>query len=226
MTVDELRGQVQALQAQVAELRAAQTAAEGPSKGVSSDKPREFAPRADVPTLTKLSEVGHRELNPVARRPHHPKLCQKVDLTGELGHMKVERAPAFVQHEYEVWACAISYFYDALECLKEQISATQLTEARRVSLAVPTTALEHVLEYMLERRDLLITKAEFKDQPGVATAVGLALDGPASTALSSSRVQELIAQAHTVQLTAMVNAQAKAKAGNKGVAPKQKEASS
>lgn len=222
MSIDELRGQVQALQTLVNELTVKQQAADA-SSSKDKDNPRVYAPRADVPILTKLSEILHRVLNPVRRRPHHPNVCQKVDLTGELGHMKVERAPAFILHEHEVWSCAISYLHDALECLKEQISATQIAEARRTSLAVPVTALEHVYEYMLERRDLLITKAEFKDQPGVATAVSLALDGPASTALSSSRVQELIGQAHTMQLTAMVNAQAKAKAGAKGTGPKQKE---
>lgn len=157
----------------------------------------------------------------MTRRPHHPKTCQRIDLMGELGFMHVQHAPGFIQTEYEVWAPAISYMYDALECLKEQVGAVQssISEGRRQSLAVPVTALE----YMLERRDLLMAKGIYKDNPGVAAAVGLALDGPSSTALVSSRVQEIVGQAHTMQLQQMVKAQAKVRAEPKGSAPKQKE---
>ena len=223
MSVDELRGQVQALLLEVSDLKL-QLAT--PGRRVRSDAPRVYTPSANVPILAKLSDVAHLASNPVRRQPHHPALCQKVDLTGELGHMKVQQAPAFVQHEYEVWACAVSYLYDSVEALKVQISAQEIPAQRQPSLAVPVTANEHVLEYMLERRDLLIAKAEFKDQPGVAAAVGLALDGPSSTALRSERVQELVSQAHTMQLSAMVASAAKPKTGQgapKGGAPKQQK---
>jgi len=72
----------------------------------------------------------------------------------------------------------------------------------------------------VEKRDLLITKAEFKDQAGVVLAVSLAQSGPASIAVSSSRAQEFIGQS-AYHAAAMVGARAKAKASSKGPAPKQ-----
>jgi len=62
------------------------------------------------PILTELSEILPRELNPARRRQHHPKVCQKVGLTGELDHIEGRAAPAFILH-------------DALECFKEQSRA-------------------------------------------------------------------------------------------------------
>jgi len=70
----------------------------------------------------------------------------------------------------------------------------------------------------VEKRDLLITKAEFKDQAGVVLAVSLAQSGPASIAVSSSRAHEFIGQS-AYHAAAMVGA--KAKASSKGPAPKQ-----
>ena len=63
------------------------------------------------------------------------------------------------------------------------------------------SAVDQVVQYLHERRDLLVAKGEFKNDPNLVKAVELSLGGTDGLPISSSRVQQLLKAATTAQVS-------------------------
>jgi hypothetical protein len=118
-----------------------------------------------------------------------------------------------IKKEYEVVAAVLSYMWDIKAALVQQCSAEDIPVARRQSLAVAVSALTLVVQFLHERRDLLVTKGEFRSDPYLVKAVEMGLNGTDGVPISSSRVQQLLEKAAAAQVGYLHKQSAKHTAG-------------
>ncbi|KAF6256385.1 hypothetical protein COO60DRAFT_1529794, partial [Scenedesmus sp. NREL 46B-D3] len=143
----------------------------------------------NVRLLQVLSDIRHQPRNPVQRSPLAPDYIAPIDVEGELGYIRASRAGPAVGQEYaETVGPLVSYLYDIRQALEEQATASDLPENRRKPLAVVVTANRAVLDFLVERHDLLVAKGEFKHDPSLVQALEQGLSGVDGLPITSSRV--------------------------------------
>ena len=218
MSVDELRGQVQAYQALLAEVQerlgrvesASAAKDEGSAKEV---KIKEIARSAAGATpLQTLSDVPHRrESNPVVRPPSAPVAAAVVDLDGERGHRAVSRGSnRSMLYEYVHWASYMSYLYDLVQAFEEQVAGVSDNTVRK-SFSVLYTGFSEVLRRGLNRLDFLKILSEHgTTQPGLVAALEAGLNGEADLPVTSNDVINIVQRYRNQVVTASVSAGAKA----------------
>lgn len=197
----DLEATIAALQAENARLRA-QTAAADAAAGSAREQPqvRLLSAAENVPILAKFEDIKQQEDNPVQRGHLAPPTISRLDLSIEPGMVRARTAGPAIQREYEVIAAALSYSWDALAVMQQQCSAVDIPEDRRKSLSVVVSAVEQVVQFLHERRDLLVTKGEFKNDPNLVKAVEMSLGGTDGLPISSTRVQQVLKSATTAQV--------------------------
>lgn len=178
-SADDLNVTVAALQAQLASLQA-QLAAVGSATPQTSRAQPQVQPlvsAANVPLLTKFEDIQQHNDNPVQRGHQAPPTISLLDLSLEPGMVRAGVAGPAIKKEYEVVAPVLSYLWDIKAALQQQCSSSDIQDARMQSLAVLVSALDQVVQFLLERRDLLIAKGEFKSDPCLVKAVEMSLNG-------------------------------------------------
>ncbi|KAF6250864.1 hypothetical protein COO60DRAFT_1629286 [Scenedesmus sp. NREL 46B-D3] len=97
--------------------------------------------------------------------------------------------------------------------LEEQATASDMPENRRKSLAVVVTANMAVLDFLVERHDLLVAKGEFKHDPSLVQALEQGLSGVDGLPITSSRVMQLLEKQASARVVALTKQSAKASGG-------------
>lgn len=169
---------------------------------------------ANVPVLAKLSDIVHQPSNPVQRSAQAPDSIALIDVECEPGYIRAKQAGAAVAREYaESNAPLLSYLYDAQQELEKQIRAADIPEDRRKSLAVIAAALRAVLDFLIERHDLLVAKGEYKHSPGLVQALELGLAGVEGVPIHSSRVMQELQKHAAARVAALTKQSAKQSGG-------------
>jgi hypothetical protein len=115
----------------------------------------------------------------------------------------------------ETVAPVVSYFYDAQQALERLIRAGDIPEARRKSLAVVAAAQKAVLDFLIERHDLLVAKGEFKHDLSLLYALEQGLAGVEGLPIQSSgRVQQLLEKHASARVLALTQQSAKQSRGS------------
>jgi hypothetical protein len=213
-TKEELEGQ---LQAALAAKAIAEYERDALAKSLAGAKAKEAGPKeypvSATATAAKLEDASHCESNPVQRPRGAALTCARLDLAQERGFLAVCKAGAAVKYEYENWAPVVSYLFDARECLVQQCNVQAVPEAERKGIAVGLTALDAVLEYSIERLDLLKLKGEKVSQPLLVEAVTELLEGPNQLPITSSSVKKAMERAAELHVAAAMKAATKTKPG-------------
>lgn len=208
-----LDAQIAALQTQVASLQA-QVANAGPVADIApvpNAQPRvhPLTAVANVPVLDSFSDINKLQNNPVQRGHHAPPTISLLDLSLEAGMMRASAAGPAIKREYEVIAAVLSYLWDIKAAFEQQCSADDVPETRRKSLSVPVSALGEVVDFLHARRDLLVTKGEFKNDPCLVKAVEMGLNGTDGLPITNSRVHDLLEKATASQVVYLQKQSAK-----------------
>lgn len=219
--MEEVQARLQAVQNELArvkeELSQVQLAQSQQGSSASSrGRPVVRVPEAvaGVAALAELSDIPHQPSNPVQRSTQAPASIALLDLEGETGYIRANRAGAPVAREYaETVAPVLSYLFDLQHALEQQCSAADIPEVRRKSLAVVMTGLQAVVEFVTERHDLLVAKGEFKHDPCLVQALEQSLAGVEGLPIVSSRVQQLLERQASARVLALTKQSAQRTAG-------------
>jgi hypothetical protein len=211
----DLAAQIAALQTQLADVQVRLASAEANAGQGSKAQPQvhQLSSAANVPALAKFEDIQQQDDNPVRRGHQSPPTIALLDLSLESGMVRAGMAGPAIKREYEVVAPVLSYLWDIKAALAQQCSADDIPDARRQSLAVAVSALDQVVQFLHERRDLLVAKGEFKSDPYLVKAVEMGLNGTDGLPVSSSRVQQLLEKAAAAQVGYLHKQSAKQTAG-------------
>lgn len=212
----DLAAQFAAVQTQLSDLAARLAVAEAAANQSTRKQPRvhQLEAAADVPNLATFEDIKQQSNNPVQRGHQAPPTISMLDLSLESGMVRAAVAGPAIKKEYEVIAPVLSYLWDISAALQQQCSAADIPEDRRQSLAVLVSAQNLVVEFLHERRDLLVAKGEFKHDPSLVKAVEMGLNGTDGLPVSSSRVQQLLEKAAVAQVGYLHKQSAKQVAGS------------
>ncbi|KAF6249589.1 hypothetical protein COO60DRAFT_1630120 [Scenedesmus sp. NREL 46B-D3] len=130
------------------------------------------------------------------------------------GYIRASRAGPAVGREYaETVGPLVSYLYDIQQALEEQATASDLPENRRKSLAVVVTANRAVLDFLVERHNLLVAIGEFKHDPSLVQALEQGRSGVDGLPITSSHMIHLLEKQASAQVVALTKQSAKASGG-------------
>uniref|UniRef100_A0A383VXS6 Uncharacterized protein n=1 Tax=Tetradesmus obliquus TaxID=3088 RepID=A0A383VXS6_TETOB len=139
-----------------------------------------------------------------------------LNLECESGHIRASKAGPAVAKEYdETVAPLLSYFFDTQQALEQQIRASDIPEVRRKSLAVIAAAQRGLLDFLIERHDLLVAKGEFKHDPGLLHALEQGLAGVEGVPIQAEgRVHKMLQQHNSARVVALTKQSAKQSGGS------------